>query len=337
MRPFNAFHELGLFEQVSTRHWKWLVGDEGMYLPQTPIGFFGFGGLTSFGAGLGGALLANAPALSYSFNPDQSIMTGLARRLSDSALTQIEYDPSRRSALTATAAYGTLQFLDPGFIDSRYWVFMAGYSHNFGPHDQVAVSYDHYYYRYRGPNREFLNRGFSILYGHQINGRFSLEMSVAPMVNQIALPLGGASTKAFLSTFDSLQYRSRNWDATLSFARMMGGGSGVLPGAEIDSTQASIGRQLSRKVRASVQVSHDYEESLAQESTLARRSKYEYWQAGVSLSREFGRHISTYLNYYAQRQLSNTPVCVGTGCTTAFLRQVGGVGINWHTQPIKIH
>jgi hypothetical protein len=336
IRPFNSFHSLGLFEQVNTRHWKWLVGDQGMYLPETPIGFFGFGGLTSFGGGLGGAVLANAPSLGPSFNPDQSIWTGLARRLSDSALTQIEYHPSWRSALTATVSFGTLQFLDPGFIDSRYSVFMAGYSHNLSRHDQVAVSYVDYYYRYNGPNRAILNRGFSILYGHQISRRFSLEISVAPLVTQMALPLGGASTKAFLSTFDSLQYRSRNWAAMLSFARMIQGGSGVLLGAETDLEQGSIGRQLSRKVRGSLQVSHNYEQSLAQESTVARRSKYEYWQAGISLSREFGRHVSMYLNYYAQRQLSNTPVCVGTSCTTAFLRQVGGVGLNWHAQPIKI-
>jgi len=336
IRPFNSFHSLGLFEQVSTRHWKWLVGDQGMYLPESPIGFFGFGGLTSFGGGLGGAALANAPALSSSFSPDQSISTGLSRRMSDSALSQIEYDPSGRSALTATGSFGTLQFLDPGFIDSRYWVFTAGYSHNLSRHDQVALSYLDYYYRFNGPNRAILNRGFSILYGHQINGKFSLEISVAPLVNQIALPLGGASTKAFLSTFDSLQFRSRNWSGSLSFARMMPGGSGVLPGAETDSEQASIGRQLSRRVHGSLQVSHNYSQSLAQESTVASRSKYEFWEAGISLSREFGRHISMYLNYYAQRQLSNTPVCVGTGCTTALLRQVGGVGINWHALPIKI-
>jgi hypothetical protein len=336
LKPYGSFHELGLFEQVSTRRWKWLVGDQGMYLPETPIGFYGFGGLTSFGGGLGGAALANAPSLGPLFSPDQSILTGTARRLSNSALTQIEYDASGRSSTTATASYGTLQFLEPGFIDSRYWIFMAGYNHRLSQHDEVAVTYAHYYFKFNGPNREFLDRGFSILYGHQITGKFSLQISVAPLVNQIAAPLGGAATKSFLSTFDSLAYRSLKWDAVLSFERMMTGGSGILPGAEMDWEQTTIGRQLSRKIRGSLQLSHAYNQSLAQESTLARRSKYEYWQAGFSLSREFGPHLSTYLNYYAQRQISNTPLCVGSNCTTAFLRQIGGVGINLHARPLKI-
>jgi hypothetical protein len=302
-----------------------------------PTGFLGFDGLTSFGEGLGGAAFANAPSLSSSFSPDQSIFTGLARRLSDSALTQFEYDPSSRSALTATVSVGTLQFLDPGFINSRYIVLMAGYSHNISRHDEVAVSYDHYYYRYNGPNQAILNLGFSILYGHQINRRFSLEISVAPMVNQIALLPGGTSTRAFLSTFDSLQYRTRAWDASVSFDRMIQGGAGVLPGAKTDSTQGSIGRQLTRKVRGSLQFSHTSDQSLTQVSTLALRSEYGYWGAGFGLSREFGRRVSMYLNYSAQRQLSNVPVCVGSSCTRTFLRQAGGVGINWHARPIKLY
>jgi hypothetical protein len=335
LKPYESFHRLGLFEQVSTRHWKWLIGDQGMYLPETPVGFSGFGGLTSFGGGMGGAALASAPALGPSFNPDQSILTGMARRLSNSAVTQIEYDASGRSAITATASYGTVQFLDPGFTDSRYWVFMAGYDHRLSNRDEVAVQYDGYYFKFSGPNREILNRGFSILYGHQITGRFSLQLSVAPLVNQVAQPLGGSATKSFLSTFDSLQYASPTWDAKLSFARMVMGGSGVLPGAEMDLAQANIGRQLSRRVRGSLQFTHAYEQSVAQESSPALRSKYEYWQAGFNLSHEFGPHLSMYLNYYAQRQISNTPLCMGSNCTTVLLRQVGGMGINLHARPVR--
>jgi hypothetical protein len=335
-RPFGTFHQLGLTEQVSTRRWKWLIGDQGSYLPETPSGFAGFGGLMSFGGGMGGAALANAPALGSSFNPDQSILTGQSRRLSNSVMTQLEYDASGRSSFTATASFGALQFLEPGFIDSRFWTFMAGYNHRLSQHDEVAVSYVDSYYRFSGPNSGFLNRGLSILYGHQITGRLSLQISVAPTVNQVAQPLGGVSTKSFFGTFDSLQYRTPKWDTTLSFERNTSGGSGVLPGAEVDSLQGNIGRQLSRKIRGSIQFSHSYDQSLAQESTLARRSEYEVYQAGFSLTREFGRHISAYLNYNFQRQTSNDPVCVGTSCTNTFLRQVGGVGINWHAQPIKI-
>jgi hypothetical protein len=252
------------------------------------------------------------------------------------ALTEVQYNVSERSSITATGAYGTLQFLDPGFIDSRYWIFSTGYNHRLSRRDEIAVTYVQNWFKFGGPNQEFLNRGFAILYGHQITGRFSLQLSVAPLFNQSGQPLGGAITKSFWSTFDSLQYRSPRWDAALSFERMIGGGSGVLPGAETDLAQATIGRQLSKRIRSSLQFSHSYSQSLSQESTLVRRSKYEFWQAGLNLSREFGPHISMYVNYSGQRQISNNPLCVGSNCATVFLRQVGGIGINWHARPVKI-
>jgi hypothetical protein len=251
-------------------------------------------------------------------------------------MTQIEYDASARSSFTATASFGTLQFLEPGFIDSRSWTFMAGYNHRLSQHDELAINYIGSYYRFSGPNSAYLDRGFSIMYGHQITGRFSLQIAVTPTVIQVAQPLGGVSTKSFFGTSSGLQYRTLKWDTALSFNRGPSGGSGVLPGAETDSVGGSIGRQLFRRTRGSIQISHSYNQSLAQVSTLARRSEYEAYQAGITLNREFGRHISVYLNYSFQRQISNNPECLGTGCTTSIIRQVGGVGINWHAQPIKI-
>jgi len=337
IKPYSSFHELGLFEQVSARRWKLLLGDQGMFMPQSPLGFSGFGGMTSFGGGLGGSVLANSPALGTAFSPDQSIATGLSRRLGNTAVTQIEYDVSARSSITATATYGTLQFLDPGFLNSRYLTIMAGFNHALSPRDEVSVTYAHYYFKFSGPNRELLDRGFAISYGHQISGRFSLQLSVSPLLTLIAKPLGGSITESFVATFDSLQFRSRKWDAMLSFGRLPTGGSGIIPGAETDLARANLGRQLTRKLRGSLEFSHAYSRSAVQESSVAVRSKYEYWEAGFSLSRELGPHLSTYLNYSAQRQISNIPLCVGGNCTTVFLRQVGGVGINLHPRPIKIH
>ncbi|HVN82670.1 MAG TPA: hypothetical protein VMW38_27045 [Terriglobia bacterium] len=334
--PFGTFQQLGVFEQVNTRHWKWTLGDEFMYLPEMPNGFFGFGGLSSFGSGMGGSAMSYSPSWGSAFSPTQAILTGQANRISNSALTQLEYDPSARSSFTATASYGTLQFLEPGFIDNRYWVINAGYNYRISSKDEIGISYAHYYFKYNGSFEGVLNRGFSVLYGHQITGRLSLQLSLSPLVNQIAQPLGGASTKAFVGTYDSLQYKAAKWDAAVSFDRMTQGGSGVVAGAETDWLSGNFGWQLSRKIRATLHGSHSYTQSLEEESSQVSRSKFEYWQAGFELTREFGRHISMYVNYYFQRQTSNTAVCNGTNCSDHTLRQVGGVGINWHTQPIRI-
>ncbi len=109
-----------------------------------------------------------------------------------------------------------------------------------------------------------------------------------------------------------------------------------MAGAETNRVQASVGRQLSRNVHGSLQVAYSNNRRLAQESTVGPRPEYEFWQAGLGLSREFGPYLSMYVNYNAQRQTSNTSLCLGDNCARVFLRHVGGIGINWHARPVKI-
>ena len=334
--PYGSFHHLGLFQNVKWRRWGLLLGDQGLYLPESPLGFSGFGGLGSFGSGLGGAYLANAPALNPSLQPDQSILTGNGRRLSNVALSQIQYNASPRSSFTATGAYGTLQFLDPGFINSRYWSLLTGYNHQLTPRDEISLAYLHNLFKFGAVNREMLSRGLVLTYGHKVAGRVSLQLSAGPVVNQIAKPLGGAVTRSFWSTYDSLNYHSQKFDVGISFSRAAAGGAGVLPGAETDLAQLLAGRRFLRRLYGSLDLSHAYSQSLIQVAQTQSRSRFEFWQAGANLSRELGQHISFYLNYYAQRQISNVPLCFGNSCTTTLVRQVGGVGMNWHTRPIKI-
>jgi len=100
--------------------------------------------------------------------------------------------------------------------------------------------------------------------------------------------------------------------------------------------RASFGRQLSRRVHGSLNLAYANDQSVAQISSAAPRPSYDYVQAGANLTHELGRHISMYLNYYVQRETSSTPLCDGATCSTVYFRQVGGFGINWHGQPMKI-
>ncbi len=331
-----SFHEVELFQSVTWSRWELLLGDQLSYLPETPLGFSGFGGLKSFGSGLGGASLSNGPALNPSFQPNQTIETARARRLSNVALTQIQYKAGARTVITASGAYGTLQFLDPGFIDGRYSYLVTGYNRTLSAGSQISAMYIHYLFKFNVPNQEVLNRGLMLAYGRRVKGKLSLQLSAGLLANQIAKPLGGAVTKAFWSTYDSLQYRSQKGGAEISFTRATTGGSGVLLGAESNLAQVTVGRQFLRKFHGSLNLSHAFNQSLVRGLETQPRPKFEFWQAGATLSREFGEHVSFYLNYSAQRQISNSLSCFGGNCGRVLLRQVGGVGINWHGRPIKI-
>jgi hypothetical protein len=333
---YGNFDELQLSEQLSGRRWKWQLGDQGMYLPETPIGFSGFNGLTSYGQGLGSAILADAPVFNSSFQPNQGVYTGYATRFSDMALTQIQYSPTGRTMITASGMAGTLQYTSPGFIDNSYWMFTGGYNHFYGRGDEISLTYDENHYMFSGANPGFVSRGLSFLYGHRINGRFSVQLSVAPTVNEISQAKGGTINRGFLSTFDSLQYRERRWDGSLTFGRVTTGGAGVLPGAVRNMVDGSLGRQLSRTVHGSVNGTFSNVQSLSPGTSSVGNRTYNLGEAGVELSREFGEHLSLYLNYQVMRQTSNTPICAGGSCSSEFNRQIAEIGINWHARPIKI-
>ena len=337
IKRYGTAEELSVFEQVNGRRWNWMVGDQGTYLPEGSLGYSEFAGLSSFAGGMGGGSMASAPALNGAFSPNQSIYGGVARRFSDLATSEFNYLVGPRTTLTATAMFGTQRFLTPGYIDDRYWVIMTGFNRTFGRSNEFAVSYDEMHFNFGASQQGMLTRGASILYGRQVSPKLSVQVSVAPMAREISVPQAGSATSFFLGTADSVKYRALRWDGSLTFDRTLSGGSGYLAGAERTMLMAMMGRQLSRRVHGSLNMAYANNRSVAQTSSGVPRPSYDYVLAGVNLTHELGRHVSMYVNYSVQRQTANTPLCEGTTCSTVYFRQIGGVGINWHAQPIKIH
>ena len=56
--------------------------------------------------------------LNPSFNANQTLYTGRGSRISNSAMTQLQYSASARSSFTFGASYGLLRFLDAGLIET---------------------------------------------------------------------------------------------------------------------------------------------------------------------------------------------------------------------------
>jgi hypothetical protein len=337
-KQYGTDGELGLFETVSGRRWNWLLGDQGTYLPEGSIGAGGLSGITSFAGGMGGAAMGSAPALNIGLSPNQSIYSGTNRRFSDLAVSELSLTASPRTTLTATAMFGTLQFLTPSSTstDDRDWTVMGGYNRTFGRGSEIALTYEEMHFNFGPINPGMIDHAASILYGRQVSSKLAVQLSVAPSAREITSRLAGSTTNLFISTYDSLSYRAQRWDGTLRFDRALTGGAGVLAGAGTTMVMGMLGRQLSRRVHASLNMAYADNRALTQSSSGAPQAAYDYVQAGANLTHELGQHISMYLNYYVQRETSNTSLCEVGACSTVFFRQVGGFGFNWHARPIKI-
>lgn len=332
---YGAFHELEFTEQLTFRRWAFLVGDEGTYMPESPMGFEGLAGLSTFGSGLSGAG-STVPSVNSYFTSDQSILSQNARRFANNSIAQVQYSISPRATFNVTGSYGTLQFLEPGFIDTDYINFAAGYTYALTPRDSISVNYLNSWFHFHIPGHDFVNRGFMLAYGRQLTGRLALEFSGGMLANRFSRPVGADLTQFLLTTDDSLDYRIARYQMSVSFEHGVEGGSGLLAGSQGDMLSADVTRDFLQAYRVSFDFDNAYTKSLSQFSSILPGSEAKVWEGGVTLSRQLGSHISIYLDYQVQRQIINGAICGTSACATSFARQLGGIGINWHVRPVRL-
>ena len=95
------------------------------------------------------------PGLQTNYQPNQSILTSLGPRYSNSITTQIAYDTSPRSSVTLSGSYGILRFVQIGNIDTNDAIFSVGYSYTLSQQDSIGVLYRFNGYRYIGDPQAF--------------------------------------------------------------------------------------------------------------------------------------------------------------------------------------
>jgi len=333
---WGTIQRLSFVGTLRSRQLQFTVGDQGMYLPESPYGYSGFSGLQSFGAGSGGAFLGNQAQVNQLLSPSESILTGNSRHYVNTGLAELQFTPTARSTFTVTGSSGITHFLDSGFVNSRTAALMAGYNLRLTRRDEISVTYIHFRFTFDTANQGILERGFLLAYGHQFSPRLSLSLSAGPVQNELAQPQGGNVKQVFWTTDNSLRYRARFADFAGSFARYTTPGSGVLSGAETDWASLSAGRPIIGRLRGSLEAGHAYNQSVRPQANAALKSQYETWQGGVTLSHEYGKHTSLYAQYQFQYQIASNPTCFLGGCRIYNERHMLGGGINWHGQPIRM-
>jgi hypothetical protein len=333
---WGTVQQLSFEATLTGPRWSWTLGDQGMYLPESPFGFPGFAGLQTFGGGSGGAYLGSQTQISPLVAANQSVLTGESRRYADTLLGEVDYKTSQRSTLTVTGTAGLIHFVDPGFINSRTGTILVGYDYLLTRRNEISLTYLDSEMEFSQAADAVLERGLLLGYQHEFSRKLSVSLSGGPAQNELALPLGGNVKLASWFMNDSLHYSFRLAGLSAGFYRFTNSGAGVTNGLTTELTSVSASWPFYGKSSLALGGGYAYNQSLRADLSGGRRSQYETWQAGVTLSREYGGHTSIYLQYQFQYQISANPICFLGGCRLYADRQLLGAGINWHGRPILL-
>jgi hypothetical protein len=321
----GQFHSLIAMETLKWHHWRLHFGDQFLYLPEAGFGFVGFSGLNTFGVVPGGGFVGS-PFTNSAFVPSQSILTGNSRRISNAATTEVQYGRGR-STITASAVYGTLHFLDSGFLDSNSLTALVGYNYSFTRRDIIAITGLYSDFRFNSGLPGITNHGFQVSYGRKLARSLYLQAGGGPITSNSFVVGVGDTTRSTWSTFTSIQYLVSRGRVALIYNRSPTTGSGLVIGAESDYLSLVASRQLSRAYFASVDAGYAHNASLVRNTASNQQFKFNTWQTGVTLSRTVGERFNMYLYGNVLQQL--------TGGLDVF-RYAVGVGLNWHGRPIRL-
>jgi hypothetical protein len=318
-----SYHQLEVSETLQFRRWTLTLDDLFNYLPDSSFGFGGSGG------GLGLTLV------NPFVPPSQTILTNLGQRLGNTALAQIQYEASPRSAWTFSANYGLLHFVSPGYLDSSNVSVSGGYNYSLSARDVIGVSYVFNAFRF-SPALESINSHLvQATYGRHISNRLAFQAGAGPQLYNIT-PIFGPSEGVQISwgANASLTYQLGQTSLAGNFTHGVSGGSGILTGATTSIATFSASHQFGQWTTLSGSVGYAMNSSLQGIGIAAVSYNGLYASAGIS--RQLNRSLSINGNYSFSRQGTNNGTCVGAGCADPFLKHQVWVGVTWNMRPVPL-
>jgi hypothetical protein len=319
----SSYHQFEVSETLQFRRWNLKLDDLFNYLPDSSFGFGGSGG------GLGLTLV------NPFVPPSQTILTNFGQRLSNTALAEVQYEASPRSAWTFTGTYGLLHFSDPEFLDTSQASFSGGYNYSLTARDVIGVSYQFTAFRF-SPSIESVNSHLvQVSYGHHISNRLMFQAGAGPQlfsVTNIFAPSAGVQTSWGANV--GLTYLLGHTSLSGSFTHGVSGGSGVLAGANTSAAGFSASRQFGQWTNLSGSVGYTFNSSLVLAGIPS--TSYDSVYAIASFSRHLNKSISVNASYTLSRQGTNAATCSGPGCADAFLKHQIWAGFTWDVRPIPL-
>jgi hypothetical protein len=331
---------LEVSETVHWGRWSQLFGDQFGYLFESPFGFGGVGGLDAFGTGLGNGVrgtTGSSPSFRPDLLPNQSILLNRSPRISNAAISETDYALSRSTSLTFVGSYGSLKFIDAGFLDSSNVLLQAGFNHRLSRKNSVSVQYRFNAFMFSSSPQRINDQSVQLIYGRELSGRLSFRIGGGPQVDSFKAPLAGSSSSLNWAASSELKYQFGRTAAGFNFYRALTGGSGILRGAETNQFQGVFNRTFNPVWDGTLSLGYAMNEALQQTSIpSAKTLSPSVWFATARVSRRFARSHILFFTYTAQKQSNITPLCALPGCGLGAMAHIVSVGYTWGPRPIVI-
>jgi hypothetical protein len=299
------------------------------YLPQSPVG--GLSGVPGVGD-LGVEPVAVGPTSGL------GILTNYGPRISNSVSGTVSRQITSRISAQATGNYSVQRFVgdnaDTG-LNSTTEGASAGLSYHFRARDTLTGNYNYNHFSYTGDVYSFITQGATLEYTRQWSRRLTTDVYVGPQIISGSNNTLLTGTSVQIAAGASASYLSRSTGYSISYARGVNNGSGVIPGSFSDSISASAHRRLGRDWDASGSVGFARSISLPNLNVLSFNSK------GVSFggqgTRRFGRYFAGYVSYTVEDQSISgvgTPFVAQNAFSGVY--QIVGVGISYSPRNILL-
>lgn len=338
--------QLGIAETFNLHRYSISFLDQVAYLPEAAYGnTFG----SNFGSNLG--LSGSFPAegtlgLQAGFVPDQSILTTLGQRLSNTFITEIDRHLTPLSELTFVGSYGLLHYFQNDLVNDSDVMLQGGYSHQMTRKDTIAFFYQFAGYRFQNADQFINNHSVQVSYAHRVTGRLTFQVAAGPDLSLSRTPynLCGAgcietvmpsgTRQFFWSASSTLNYQLRRTGLALTYSHGVTAGSGILLGGLADNASGSVNRQLTRTLGAAwlVGYSRNSGYALGTESSPTNQT-YDFGYTGLTLNRTLGRSVFIDLSYQVQYQTANAAFCITTPCGSSFLFHQVSLDFRWSPRP----
>lgn len=333
----SVIQGLHVADTFSWRRWSLLLGDQMDYLPDTPFGFGGVGGLSGFGAGgLGGLPGGTQPTFRPELLPSQTIPIARVSRISNTVVTQANYQLNARSSLTAFQSYGILRFLDANFLDSSQSTLQAGYNYQVNSAETLAVIYRFTAFRFPHQEQGIDDHIVRLSYARRVTGRLSAQISAGPEVVR-GRRAAGANQRVSWNLSSAVNYQLPRISFGVNYDRSVTGGSGVLAGAETSQVQASVSRNLSRAWQGTLGLGYANNRALSQATGAnVNGGARNNWFTSIRVSRRLGRGRDFFLAYSVRVEGTNNAGCAGLNCGQTALGHQISIGFHWAMRPVVL-
>jgi hypothetical protein len=327
----SAIQDLEFSYSYKWQRWSMLLGDDVSFLSESPFGFGGVGVLEFLN---GNSPFGPGGFLNGILGPNQTIPTIMVPRLSNTFVSQIEYNVSPRSSWTASGTYGTLNFFGVGYINSADALFQTGYNYSVSPASMIAVIYRFDDFRFTKLPQTIEDHVVKFGYGRYVTGRLSFQVAAGPSVVVLRGIFSGSANNVSWALDSALNYKWADTTLLFSYDHLVTGGSGVLVGAQTGQVEAAVERKLSPRWRVSASLGYATNTSLIPTRISSSTEHYNSWYAGARFNHELRPGASLFLGYDARLQVLNRATCTTPNCGGNFTTHEISAGFNFGLRPI---